>query len=147
MFPVPYRGTGTGTPDAGILGNTIFEGVKMMMLELPYPPSANCYLRHFRGRVVRSAKANAYRKIVNEIAQDVDTTESPVAIEIALLPKMTLAGVASAVCLDLDNCIKVVLDALQGIAYFNDKQVRHIIAYYGEPVKDGGLRVVVNVID
>ena len=119
----------------------------MIVLELPYVVSANRYWRHFRGRTVRSAEANKYRKIVNEIAHDVETTEGAISIEIALLPKMTKAGVASLVCLDLDNCIKVVLDALQGIAYFNDNQVRHIVAYYGDPVPDGGLRVTIKMID
>jgi crossover junction endodeoxyribonuclease RusA len=29
---------------------------------------------------------------------------------------------------DLDNCIKIILDAMQGIVYENDKQVDYIIA-------------------
>ncbi|WP_321160168.1 RusA family crossover junction endodeoxyribonuclease, partial [Neisseria gonorrhoeae] len=39
-----------------------------------------------------------------------------------------------------DNALKVALDALQGVAYHNDRQVRRIAAdYAGEPVAGGGL--------
>ncbi len=38
------------------------------------------------------------------------------------------------------------LDALQGVAYLNDKQVRKITAEYGDPLPDGGLTVTVSPI-
>ena len=50
-------------------------------------------------------------------------------------------GQASKVRLDLDNCIKVALDALIGIAYEDDSQVVRLTAEIGEPVEGGGLSV------
>ncbi|EPI5870320.1 RusA family crossover junction endodeoxyribonuclease, partial [Neisseria gonorrhoeae] len=49
---------------------------------------------------------------------------------------------------DLDNALKVALDALQGVAYHNDRQVRRIAADYAdEPVTGGGLAVEVGELD
>jgi crossover junction endodeoxyribonuclease RusA len=46
--------------------------------------------------------------------------------------------------MDLDNCLKVTLDALQGVAYDNDAQIKRIVAEYGNPVINGGVTVEVN---
>ncbi|WP_215226940.1 RusA family crossover junction endodeoxyribonuclease, partial [Neisseria gonorrhoeae] len=47
-----------------------------------------------------------------------------------------------------DNALKVTLDALQGVAYHNDRQVRRIAADYAdEPVAGGGLAVEVGELD
>lgn len=93
--------------------------------------------------MVRSGEANSYRRHVADVAEQigVEAIEGAVSVSITLHPKLTISGVASAVVLDLDNCLKVVLDALQGVAYANDKQVRRIVAEYGEPIKDGGISV------
>lgn len=116
------------------------EGYQM---QLRYPISANRYWRNFRGRMVRSGEANSYRRHVADVAEQigVEAIEGAVSVSITLHPKLTISGAASAVVLDLDNCLKVVLDALQGVAYANDKQVRRIVAEYGEPIKDGGISV------
>lgn len=45
--------------------------------------------------------------------------------------------------IDLDNCAKVALDAMQGCVYGNDKQVRALSIKYGEPVPGGRLSVMV----
>jgi crossover junction endodeoxyribonuclease RusA len=120
----------------------------MIELRLSYPVSANRYWRNFRGRMVRSSEATAYRRHVTQVADQLGIIPmpGPVRLEVELLPKITLSGAASAVVLDLDNCLKVVGDALQGIAYQNDKQIKSIRADYGEPVKDGGLRVKISAI-
>lgn len=40
-------------------------------LELPYPPSLNHYYRHFRSRVLISAKGRAYREnVISRVASD-----------------------------------------------------------------------------
>jgi ribosomal protein L13 len=39
------------------------------------------------------------------------------------------------------NAEKVALDALQGVAYVNDKQIQKIVVRYGSPIVDGGLIV------
>lgn len=120
----------------------------MISLELDYPVSANRYWRVFRGRMVRSKEANAYRQHVTQATMDWDDplTEAAVKVNLILHPKMRKDGLASETVIDLDNCIKVGLDALQGIVYFNDKQIKRLVAAYGEPKANGGLTVRVEEI-
>jgi crossover junction endodeoxyribonuclease RusA len=60
-----------------------------------------------------------------------------------LHPKTTTAGKASKIRMDLDNCIKVACDALQGLLYDNDKQIERISIEIGCPVTGGALSVEV----
>lgn len=74
---------------------------------------------------------------------DMPLMDGPIALTITLHPKQCKDGSESKVIIDLDNCLKVALDALQGIAYENDRQVRKISASYGESLPDGGLTISV----
>ena len=74
---------------------------------------------------------------------DMPLMDGPIALTITLHPKQRKDGSESKVIIDLDNCLKVALDALQGIAYENDRQVRRISASYGESLPDGGLTISV----
>ena len=143
--PLPL---GRGTAEQSVAVNfwTPGNGVEF---RLPYPVSANRYWRHFRGRVVRSAAANAYRAQIVRIAMaaGVEPFSGAVSLGIHLLPKLTKKGLASGTCIDLSNAWKVAEDALQGIAYHNDRQVRGFGALFGDPVEDGGLRVVIKAFD
>ena len=115
-----------------------------LVLNLPYPVSANRYWRIWRNKAVRSAEATAYKSVVRRIAQEagVMPSEGSVAVCLRLIPKANKDGSASKTVIDLDNALKVTLDALQGIVYENDKQVRRIVAEYSsEPVAGGGLAV------
>ena len=67
--------------------------------------------------------------------------EGPVSVHVALCPEMTAKGLASKTRLDLDNCLKVALDALQGVAFSNDKQIVKIVAEIG-PAQVGGALMV-----
>ncbi len=126
-------------------------------LWLPYPPSANRYWRHAKGRTYISPEGEAFRKAAQ--AQWFATygltlfpVEGYVSMEVTLHPvrpkdwerRQRLQGEAwadSVRCIDLDNALKIPLDALQGIAFENDKQVRRITLARGEPVESGALRV------
>ena len=112
---------------------------------LPYPPSANRYLRHALRRTYRTAEANEYRKVVEREARlsGAPIIDGPVSIAVTLHPKMTKSGQASKTVIDLDNGIKVVFDAVQGILYENDRQIVRLQASYGLPVAGGGLEIVV----
>lgn len=116
-------------------------GWGMIRLVLPYPVSANRYWRVFGGRVVHSAEARSYRNLVQIKARGVTPLEGPVSVHVALCPEMTAKGLASKTRLDLDNCLKVALDALQGVAFSNDKQVVKLIAELG-PAQVGGALMV-----
>lgn len=113
----------------------------LVQLTLPYPPSTNRYWRTFRGRPVPSKEATAFKRIVKETGPQQDLYTGDVGVTIQLLPKLTAKGVASKVCLDIDNPIKVILDSIQGVYIENDKQVKMILAEYGDPIKDGGVIV------
>lgn len=116
----------------------------MIQLALPYPVSANRYWRAYRNRTVRSDEATAYRRRVLEAAVAAGmrpVLEHGVRVDLVLRPKLTKRGEASKVRLDLDNCIKVALDALIGIAYEDDRQVVKLTAEIGAPVPEGGLTV------
>lgn len=115
----------------------------MQLVMLPYPISANRYWRNFRGRMVVSSEAKAYKKQVAWAfsAFGLEPAKGDVSLSIKLHPKLTKKGVASRTICDLDNVLKVVFDALQGVLYLNDKQVKKLTAEVGEPVDGGGLSV------
>ncbi len=120
---------------------------------LPYPPSANRYWRSFRGRMVRSAEANTYRDITQQTFTEagVDLFEEPVVVRMELHPvlpadwerrqKKDPHWWLRVRRLDLDNAQKVVLDALQGVCFVNDRMVTKLTISLGEPVSCGGLSV------
>ena len=120
-----------------------------MPLTLPYPPSANRYLRHTGRGTYRTSAANAYRKQAQLAALMAGIRArhfGPVAIHAVLHPRLTKDGRASETRIDLDNCLKVALDALEGVAFENDKQVRRISLEVGPPIDGGGLTLdVINM--
>jgi crossover junction endodeoxyribonuclease RusA len=117
----------------------------MITLELPYPVSMNKIWRVYKGRQIQSKEATRYKNEIKYICSQrkVQLTTGPVSVIIELRPKMTIAGNASKTVIDLDNCLKATLDALQGIVFLNDKQVKRIYLYYGEPVESGALLVTI----
>ena len=94
-----------------------------MTYTLPLPPSANRYWRMFRGRVITSSEAQNYRAAVAALLYQyhVEPLTGAVCVSISVY-RQRKAG-------DLDNRIKIVLDALQGICYIDDKQVTELHAF------------------
>jgi Holliday junction resolvase RusA-like endonuclease len=92
------------------------------MYRFPLPPSANKYWRYYRGRVVASAEAVNYKTTVRMLARcdGVTPLSGPVAVRVAV-HRERRAG-------DLDNFLKILIDALQGVFYENDAQIREIHA-------------------
>lgn len=88
----------------------------------PLPPSANRYWRYYRGRMVVSDEAAAYKRTVAMLARCDGVTKltGPVCVTVAVY-RARKSG-------DLDNRLKVLLDALQGVFYGNDSQVRELHA-------------------
>ncbi len=116
-----------------------------MQVTLPYPPSTNRYLRHTARGTYRTSEANHYREYAKwaALASGARVLYGPVSLTVILHPKITEKGVASKTVIDLDNCLKVAIDALQGVAFSNDRQVKQISLSYGIPVLGGGLSVSV----
>jgi crossover junction endodeoxyribonuclease RusA len=103
----------------------------MAVVTLPYPPSANQYWRLFKGRIVVTRETKAYRAAVRlawlGLKPRVFALSGPVCLIVDLY-RPRRAG-------DLSNRIKVLEDALQGLAYLDDKQVTYLRAtrYEGTP--------------
>lgn len=117
----------------------------MLTLSLPYPPGSNRLWRHERGGHRLSAEAIAWKRQAQWIAQAAGCglLAGNVAVQMILHPRLTKAGKASRTRLDVDGGIKITLDALQGLAYANDKQVTRLSAQIGLPKPEGGLTVSV----
>lgn len=96
----------------------------MLELVLPEPPSSNRYWRTFRGRQVISDQARAYRVTVRG-AYLKATGRFKIAFpsgDVSLIlnwHRSTKRG-------DTSNRIKVLEDALRGLAYADDKQVKRL---------------------
>ena len=110
-----------------------------MKITLPYPPSANRYWRVFRGRAVKSAEARKYQLHVGLLAKRAGVR--PVSGEVAVALELYRPQRSG----DLDNFIKVSLDALKGYAYDDDKQVVEIVARRHDDKKNP--RLVVEVTE
>ena len=88
--------------------------------EISIPPSVNRLWRAVGGRVIKSkayrtwAEEASYRLHSVEHNQDVGLLDGPVAVHIE---------VPTSCRQDIDNVPKAVLDALEGRAYKNDRQV------------------------
>lgn len=117
----------------------------MTRLILPYPVSAN---RYWASHVPRgwtravtyvTPEAKSYKLTCGWLAKEAGfgkPTTRPIALKLTLVPK-------NGVVMDLSNCLKVTEDALQGVVYQNDRQVKSIALEYGEP--DGKGAVIVEV--
>ncbi len=105
---------------------------------LPYPPSANRYWRIFRGRAVTSHDALQYKRAVGLLCQQARLKPLKAAVTLSVeVFRPAKRG-------DLDNCLKVLLDALQGQMYLDDAQVKNIIVHRHEDPKAPRVVVVVS---
>lgn len=132
----------------------------MIRLTLPYPVSANKYWRPvtIAGHVtiVPTKEAKDYRKQVALLCSAAGVLRpllGRVAVKLHLYPHRPLDwqkrlrqhGAAwddTVQCIDLTNAEKVLLDALNGVAYEDDKRIFEYSAKRMEP-DAGGARVVV----
>lgn len=131
-------------------------------LTLPYPISANRYWRPVKLpkhiTIVPTSEAKQYKTEVAWLAKQSGIRapiQGRVAIAYQLFPnrpqdfatRMRKFGEAwddTVMCIDLDNAQKVMLDALKGVAFDDDKWVRRITAERMEP-DEHGARLVVTI--
>ena len=118
----------------------------MSEIILPYPVSTNRYWRIFRGKAVPSKEATAYKMLVKARAREagIKPIIGHVSLRITLRPKLNKDGSESKVCIDLDNALKVTLDALNGVAYADDSQIVELYVVKGSAVDGGGLVVSIS---
>lgn len=126
-----------------------------MILVLPYPVTANLYWRSTayidkqtklpRAVTYPSGEAKAYKEQVGWLAKVAgykEPSKRPVSLKIVLCPRLlNKNGDRTGVVMDLSNAWKVAEDALQGIVYVNDRQVKKLALEYG-PGSDKGALIV-----
>lgn len=105
-----------------------------MTLELPWPPSINHYWRRNpHGGNYISGEGKTYLKFVFLIMRQarVQAIDGPVGFKVKLHPPNKLRR-------DLDNCLKVLIDAVaQGGAFGDDYQIKKIEAEMLHVVPNG----------
>ena len=130
---------------------SMLPGQQPITLTLPYPVSSNRYWRTYivagHAQTVVSAEAKAYRREVAwrlKLAKVRDPIYGRVSLAVVLHPKMPQDAVQrmrkfgdrwedDVSCIDLDNSLKILLDALKGRVFFDDRFVWKIDASRGEP--------------
>lgn len=133
----------------------------MIALRLAYPVSANRYWRTTvakgLGRAIThlSSEAKSYKRdtaVRAAVAGIRKPSKGWVALDLVLHPPEPQDAAARARklgphwhmlvrCIDIDNAVKVTLDALQDVLYENDAQVVSLRIRRGMPVPDGALVV------
>lgn len=129
----------------------------MTTLVLPYPVSANRYWRSFvpkggkRAIVTLSDEAKKYREECGwraRLAGVRSPLQGRVALTLRLYPARPQDWAKRAQrnpdgwdddvrCIDLGNAEKVLCDALNGIAWVDDKQIRRMVKHRCEPDEKG----------
>jgi crossover junction endodeoxyribonuclease RusA len=117
----------------GVKGAIWYNGGMEITLTLPVPPSVNRYWTYQRGRVYTSDEARAYKQEVALLCRHVEKLRGAVAMNISVY-RPRKAG-------DLDNYLKVLLDALNGILYEDDSAIVEICCFRYDDAKNP--RVVV----
>ena len=134
----------------------------MILLTLPYPVSANRYWKAItipgRTMMAPTKEAKAYKAQCQALARIVGMPEplqGRLALHVKLFParpqdwakraqKDPDHWADSVRCMDLGNCEKVLSDALNGIAWIDDKQLHRITLERCDP-DDRGDRVEIRI--
>lgn len=106
---------------------------------LPMPPSANVYWRNIKGKTLVSEDAKNYKKEVAKLAHRLGMRPAKGNVVLTI---QVYRNQASG---DLSNRIKVVEDALIGVAYADDAQVTEIHAFRYDDKGNG--RIVVSIVE
>lgn len=100
--------------------------LKSRSITLPFPPSANRYWRMFRNRMTVSAEARAYQlEVFFQVVEGHDGIPQPIDGPVAVTLRVYRPRRSG----DLDNRLKVVLDAMQGLLYHDDSQIVELHAH------------------
>ena len=113
-------------------------------MNLPYPPSINNYWIASGNRRFVSKRGRDFKQAVAEYCNEWNVPKfgnKPMWVDIILRP-------ATKRLMDVDNCIKPILDALQDAGVFdNDVQVQWVRIERGLPKKGGGCVVMLDAIE
>jgi Holliday junction resolvase len=132
-----------GRSDATCHGEATYDaGTTSVTFSLPYPLSVNHLYPTVNGRRIKSEEGKQYMEQAGTIARRYvsQPITGPVAVQILYCPK-NQAG------LDLDNVCKVVLDALTGVCWHDDRQINRLSIERGEVVKGGDLTITIGGVE
>jgi len=104
---------------------------------LPFPPSANRYWRNWQGRMVKSQEARDYQALIKQTCKAFSYGNQEVSLDI-LFYRFNKSR-------NLDNCLKVMIDALEGICYDNDKQVKGLYTDIFDDKKNPRADIIISV--
>lgn len=113
------------------------EAKSIVGLRLPYPPSVNHYWILVRGRFFVGEPGKRFRSnvLAEVIKRGAGRLEGRLQVEVELCPPRKT-------CMDVDNALKAILDALQHAGcYENDGQIDRLAIWRG-PKTLGGLALV-----
>jgi len=112
----------------------------MLKVVLPYPPSVNHYLRHAGHVVYRTKAANDYREIVGWILHDMEVDPLQGALRVSIIAyRPRKAG-------DIDGILKVSLDAMNKLAYNDDKQIVELHVFRRDDKHNPRLEIEINEV-
>ena len=115
----------------------------MLVINLPLPPSVNTYWRANGKRRFISKEGMLFREnvlvycIENKVSSFGDKR---LQFQVTLYPRDKRIQ-------DIDNRIKALFDALEGLAYDSDSQIDVLIVQRGEIKKGGGCLVMIEVLE
>lgn len=110
----------------------------MLQITLPYPPSVNHYLGHTRsGMMYRTAEAKAYKQTVEYILYEMNV--KPLECELSV----TIYAYRPRKAGDIDGILKVSLDAMNKLAYLDDKQIVELHVFRGDDKHNPRLEVTI----
>lgn len=121
----------------------------MNAISLPYPISTNRMWRH-SGNVTHLStegkkwKLDAHHQAIN---QREGKLSGDVAVLLVLHPRSNKDGSASKTVLDLANAEKCTIDAMQGVLFDDDKQIKMMMMRYGEPKVGGGVTLFATTLE
>ena len=108
----------------------------MPEFRLPFPPVGANHTKGFR-----------QRNYISLVRETLNGTHHPLECDVILRAIFNPPEASGFVRYDLDNLLKPTLDALKGIAYIDDNQVRCVRAQFGHRAGKGSVFVRVARID
>ena len=103
--------------------------------EVPLPPSVNRYWRVWNNRVVVTEEAKNYKKEVFYKLNHLEPLRGDIIINFTVFRKIRRG--------DLDNFMKVMLDAFSGVIYLDDSQIIEIHAFREDDASNPRVHVYV----